>query len=201
MPFCRYCRCIALAALLIVPLALLSATPGHAAASAPRVLLKTSLGDITLELNASKAPKTVANFLEYVKSGFYKGTVFHRVINGFMIQGGGHDTAMNLKSTNPAIENEADNGLKNQAYTIAMARTQDPHSATAQFFINVANNTFLDHTAKTPSGWGYTVFGRVVDGASVVDAIKAVPVKNAGYMQNVPVTQVVILDAVLLPAQ
>ena len=161
----------------------------------PLVKLETSMGDITLELYPDKAPVTVANFLEYVKAGFYNGTIFHRVINGFMIQGGGLDAQMNQKPTRAPIKNEADNGLKNEAYTIAMARTGDPHSATAQFFINVADNTFLNHTAKTPQGWGYAVFGKVVKGREVVDKIKAVPATNRGPYQNVPQETITIIKA------
>jgi peptidyl-prolyl cis-trans isomerase B (cyclophilin B) len=164
----------------------------------PLVKLETSMGDITLELYADKAPVTVANFLEYVKAGFYNGTIFHRVINGFMIQGGGLDAQMHQKPTRGPIKNEADNGLKNEAYTVAMARTGDPNSATAQFFINVANNAFLNHTAKTPQGWGYAVFGKVIKGREVVDKIKAVPTTNQGPYQNVPQTPVTIIKATVV---
>jgi len=159
------------------------------------VKMETSMGEITLELFPDKAPKTVANFLEYVKDGFYNGTIFHRVINGFMIQGGGFDAAMNQKPTRAPIQNEADNGLSNDAYTIAMARTSDPNSATAQFFINVADNKFLNHTAKTPQGWGYAVFGKVVKGQDVVDKIKAVTTATQGMYQNVPLEPVTITKA------
>jgi peptidyl-prolyl cis-trans isomerase B (cyclophilin B) len=164
----------------------------------PLVKLETSLGDITLELYPDKAPVTVANFLEYVKAGFYNGTIFHRVINGFMIQGGGLDAQMHPKPTRAPIKNEADNGLKNDAYTVAMARTGDPNSATAQFFINVANNTFLNHTAKTPQGWGYAVFGKVIKGREVVDKIKAVPTTNRGPYQNVPQQPITIIKATVV---
>ena len=136
------------------------------------VRLKTNLGDIVIELNAEKAPKTVANFLEYVESGFYNNTIFHRVIDGFMIQGGGFEPGMNQKATRAPVDNEAANGLTNDMYTIAMARTPNPHSATAQFFINVANNSFLNFRSATPDGFGYCVFGQVTEGQSVVDAIK-----------------------------
>jgi len=136
------------------------------------VKLHTNHGIITLELDAEKAPKTVENFLQYVRDGFFDGTIFHRVIDGFMIQGGGFEPGMTQKPTRDAIENEASNGLKNEAYTIAMARTPNPNSATAQFFINVANNSFLNFTAPTPQGYGYAVFGKVVEGMDVVDAIK-----------------------------
>ncbi len=140
----------------------------------------------------AKAPKSAANFIEYAKSGHYDGTVFHRVINGFMVQGGGFAPGMKQKPTGSPIANEADNGLKNEKYTVAMARTNDPHSATAQFFINVADNDFLNHTSPTPRGWGYAVFGKVVDGIDVVDKIKAVKTGRAGGHQDVPVEDVVI---------
>jgi peptidyl-prolyl cis-trans isomerase B (cyclophilin B) len=162
------------------------------------VKLETSKGDIVIELNEEKAPKTTENFLAYVKEGFYDGTLFHRVIDNFMIQGGGFDEAMNQKETHDPIENEADNGLKNEAYTIAMARTQDPHSATAQFFINVKDNAFLDHTAPNTRGWGYAVFGKVVEGREVVDAIKTVATGNTGFHQDVPIEPVVIVKATVI---
>lgn len=161
----------------------------------PSVLLKTNHGDITLELDAAKAPKSVANFLAYVKSGHYDGTIFHRVIDNFMIQGGGMTAGMKQKPTLDQIENEANNGLKNDRGTIAMARTSDPHSATAQFFINVNDNDFLNHTAPTPQGWGYAVFGKVTNGMDVVDKIKKVKTGNAGYHQDVPTEDVVIEKA------
>nr|WP_288119949.1 peptidylprolyl isomerase [Thiomonas sp.] len=160
------------------------------------VELHTSKGVIRIELDAEKAPKSAANFLAYVKSGHFDGTVFHRVIDGFMIQGGGFDAGMKQKPTLAPIQNEADNGLKNKRYTLAMARTSDPHSATAQFFINVADNAFLDHPAPTPQGWGYAVFGHVVEGQDVVDQIKSVKTGNKGFHQDVPVEDVVILKAV-----
>lgn len=156
------------------------------------VRLHTSFGAITLELNAAKAPKTVENFLRYVSSGHYDNTLFHRVINGFMIQGGGFETGMRQKPTQAPIENEAANGLRNDKYTIAMARTSDPHSATAQFFINVADNDFLNHTAPTAQGWGYCVFGKVVEGTEVVDRIKAVRTIRYGMHQDVPEQEVLI---------
>lgn len=162
------------------------------------VKLDTSMGEIELALFADKAPKTVANFIDYVKSGHYDGSIFHRVIDGFMIQGGGMDADMAEKPTGPPIANEADNGLKNQAYTVAMARTSDPHSATAQFFINVKNNTFLDHTAKTPQGWGYTVFGKVVKGHPVVNKIKAVKTGSKAMHADVPVEPVIIRSATVV---
>ena len=159
------------------------------------VKLETSMGDIVLELDDEKAPKTVANFLEYVTNGHYDGTIFHRVIDGFMIQGGGMTADMKEKTTQNAIENEADNGLKNEAYAIAMARTSDPHSATAQFFINVKNNEFLNHTAKTPQGWGYAVFGKVAQGQGVVNKIKAVETGSREMHQDVPSEPVIIIKA------
>ncbi|MEZ2721873.1 peptidylprolyl isomerase [Paenalcaligenes hominis] len=164
----------------------------------PKVLLKTNKGDITLELDAEKAPKTTENFLNYVNNGFYNGTIFHRVINNFMVQGGGFEVGMKQKETQNPIENEANNGLKNEVYTIAMARTNDPHSATAQFFINVQNNDFLNHTNPTPNGWGYAVFGKVVDGTDVVDAIKGVKTGSKGFHQDVPVEDVIIESATVL---
>ena len=160
------------------------------------VKLTTNHGVITLELDAEKAPKTVENFLQYVRDGFFDGTIFHRVIDGFMIQGGGFEPGMKQKPTQAPIPNEANNGLKNKRYTLAMARTNDPHSATAQFFINVADNAFLDHSAPTAQGWGYAVFGHVVDGQDVVDAIKGVKTGTKGFHQDVPVEDVVILKAV-----
>ena len=156
------------------------------------VKLHTSAGVIGLELDAKAAPATVANFLQYVKDGSYNNTIFHRVIDGFMIQGGGFEPGMSQKPTKGPVKNEADNGLKNEKYTVAMARTSDPHSATAQFFINVADNAFLDHKAPTGQGWGYCVFGKVVEGTDVVDAIKKVATANKGAHQNVPVTDVII---------
>jgi cyclophilin family peptidyl-prolyl cis-trans isomerase len=159
----------------------------------PQVLLKTNMGDMVLELYPDKAPKTVANFLQYVKTGQYNGTIIHRVIDGFMIQGGGVDQNMKEKPTKAPIENEARNGLKNEAYTVAMARTSDPHSATAQFFINVNNNSFLDYPSR--DGWGYAVFGKVIKGTDTVDKIRKVETGNAGMYQNVPLKPVVIESA------
>ncbi len=155
-------------------------------------------GNIVIELDAEKAPKSAENFLNYVKKGFYDGTVFHRVINGFMVQGGGFEPGMQQKSTDKPIENEANNGLKNDKYTLAMARTSDPHSATAQFFINVADNGFLNHTAPTAQGWGYAVFGKVVKGTEIVDAIKGVKTGRKGFHDDVPKEDVVIEKAVVL---
>ncbi|RQS73950.1 peptidyl-prolyl cis-trans isomerase [Burkholderia sp. Bp8963] len=162
------------------------------------VELHTNHGVIKLELDAAKAPKTVENFLNYVKKGHYDGTVFHRVINGFMIQGGGFEPGLKQKPTDAPIDNEANNGLKNDNYTIAMARTNDPHSATAQFFINVNDNDFLNHSSPTPQGWGYAVFGKVVEGQDVVDKIKAVKTGNAGFHQDVPTDDVVIEKAIVV---
>lgn len=159
------------------------------------VKLSTNFGDITIELNAEKAPITAANFLSYVEKGFYEGVIFHRVINGFMIQGGGFDANMKQKPTDATIKNEADNGLANDQYTIAMARTSVPDSASSQFFINVANNDFLNHTSPTPSGWGYCVFGKVVEGTDVIDKIKGVATTSRAGHQDVPVEPVVILNA------
>ena len=163
-----------------------------------KVLLKTNKGDITLTLDSAKAPKTVANFLEYVKKGHYDSTIFHRVIDNFMIQGGGMTAGLKEKSSGAQIENEADNGLKNERGTVAMARTSDPHSATAQFFINVGDNDFLNHSAKNVQGWGYAVFGKVTDGIDVVDAIRKVKTGNSGFHQDVPTEDVVIEKASVL---
>ena len=155
-------------------------------------------GVITLELDQEKAPKSVANFLSYVKKGHYDNTVFHRVIPGFMVQGGGFEPGMTQKPTDATIENEAQNGLKNANYTVAMARTNDPHSASSQFFINVADNSFLNHTTPSAQGWGYAVFGKVVGGTDVVDKIKAVPTGRKGFHDDVPKEDVVIEKAVAL---
>ena len=167
--------------------------------SNPQVELHIAgLGVIKIELDAAKAPKTVENFLAYVAKGHYNGTVFHRVIPGFMIQGGGFEAGMNQKATDKPINNEANNGLKNDKYTIAMARTNDPHSATAQFFINVADNGFLNHTAPSAQGWGYAVFGKVIAGTDVVDKIAAVKTGQKGFHGDVPKEDVVIEKAVAL---
>jgi peptidyl-prolyl cis-trans isomerase B (cyclophilin B) len=164
----------------------------------PRVKMETSMGDFVLTLDAEKAPKSTENFLTYVKEGFYNGTIFHRVIDGFMIQGGGFEPGLKQKPTHAPIDNEANNGLKNDKYTIAMARTSDPHSATAQFFVNVANNDFLNFTAPTPNGWGYAVFGKVTEGTETIDKIKGVKTGNSGFHQNVPSEDVVIKKAVIV---
>ncbi|MCC7040488.1 MAG: peptidyl-prolyl cis-trans isomerase [Burkholderiales bacterium] len=160
-----------------------------------KVLLKTSKGAIELELDAENAPATVDNFLRYVRDGHYDNTVFHRVIGGFMIQGGGMEPGLKQKPTRAPIANEATNGLKNRKYTVAMARTSEPHSATAQFFINVADNDFLDYKSPSANGWGYCVFGKVTAGQDVVDAIEAVPTGNAGFHQNVPTDDVLLVKA------
>lgn len=162
------------------------------------VVLQTSMGNITLELDAKKAPKTVENFIAYVKSGHFNGTIFHRVMDNFMIQGGGFTDKMVQKPTNAPIKNEADNGLKNNKYTIAMARTSDPHSASAQFFINVADNDFLNFSSPTERGWGYAVFGKVTAGTDVVDKMKKVKTGNNGFHQNVPLEPITILKAEVL---
>jgi peptidyl-prolyl cis-trans isomerase B (cyclophilin B) len=171
---------------------------GHFFKESIMVELHTNHGVIKLELDAEKAPKTVENFLNYVRKGHYDNTVFHRVINGFMIQGGGFEPGMKQKATDAPIDNEANNGLKNVRGSIAMARTNDPHSATAQFFINVNDNDFLNHTSPTPQGWGYTVFGKVVDGLDVVDAIKGVRTGSKGFHQDVPLDDVIIEKAVIV---
>ncbi|MEK7792766.1 MAG: peptidylprolyl isomerase [Pseudomonadota bacterium] len=166
----------------------------------PHVVMKTNLGDITLELYPEKAPKTVENFLKYVEDGFYKNTVFHRVIANFMIQGGGFDSSLKQKPTRSPIENEAGNGLTNQVGTIAMARTSDPHSATAQFFINIANNTFLNFTAPNQNGYGYAVFGKVTGGMEIINKIAGTPTGAGGpFPGDVPKNSIVIEDIVLLP--
>lgn len=177
---------------LIVAVAAAAADKGS---GAPRVRLATSMGDIVIELEPEKAPKTVENFLGYAQGGFYDGTVFHRVIDGFMIQGGGFTEDMAQKPTGEEITNEADNGLKNKRGTVAMARRGDPDSASSQFFINTVNNRPLDHTGKSPQGWGYAVFGQVVEGMDVVDAIAKVKTGTKGGFQDVPVETVVIRKA------
>lgn len=171
------------------------------AAASPKVRMITTLGTIEIELDAQKAPVSTANFLHYVDRGFYNGTTFHRVIPGFMIQGGGFEPGLKQKPTDPPIKNEADNGLKNVTGTIAMARTMDPNSATAQFFINAVDNAFLDHRDKTTQGWGYAVFGKVTQGLDVVNKIAATPTKNLGPFRNVPVTDVVIQKIERIPAK
>lgn len=162
------------------------------------VLMKTSMGDVTLELFEDKAPVTVANFVAYVKDGFYDGLIFHRIIDGFMIQGGGFEPGMKQKTSGEPIKNEANNGVANDVGTIAMARTMDPHSATAQFFINVSNNSFLNHRSETMDGWGYAAFGKVTDGMDVVNQIKAVKTGISNGHQDVPLDDVVILSMSVL---
>jgi len=172
---------------------LFSSISSAQAGDLPRIQMHTNQGDIVVELDQGKAPKTVENFLQYCKEGFYDSTIFHRIIDNFMVQGGGFTQDFTHKKTRAAIQNEASNGLKNLRGTIAMARTSDPHSATAQFFINVADNGFLDHTAPTPQGWGYAVFGKVIEGMEVVDKIKAIPTGSGGpFPQDAPTTPVII---------
>lgn len=168
---------------------------GGTAPANPRVALETSQGRVVIELYRDKAPKTVDNFLQYVKSGHYNGTIFHRVIDGFMVQGGGFAADMSQKPTKAPIQNEADNGLRNERGTLAMARTQDPNSASAQFFINLTDNEFLNHKGKTAQGWGYAVFGKVVEGMEVVDKIAKVPTGNKGGHQNVPTQPITVTKA------
>ncbi len=161
------------------------------------VTIRTTFGEITLELNAEKAPKTVENFLKYAREGFYDGTIFHRVIDNFMIQGGGFETDMSQKTAGEFIENEADNGLKNDFGTVAMARTTEPHSASSQFFINIKDNDFLNHSGKNMQGWGYTVFGKVTAGLEVLEKIRTVPTASKGGHQDVPVEPVIIESIVI----
>jgi peptidyl-prolyl cis-trans isomerase B (cyclophilin B) len=160
--------------------------------------MQTNFGDITIELNYEKAPLTAANFEQYVRDGFYDGVIFHRVIDGFMVQGGGFDVSMDQKETRANIENEADNGLTNDEGTLAMARTMDPHSASAQFFINVGDNAFLNHSGKNSQGWGYAVFGKVVEGMDVVNTIKKVSTTSKSGHQDVPADPVVIESATMI---
>lgn len=162
------------------------------------VRLTTTMGEIVLELNREAAPKTVENFIQYVKDGHYDGTIFHRIIAGFMIQGGGMDESLSERSTRPPIENEARNGLLNDKYTVAMARTSDPHSATAQFFVNTKDNAFLNFTGENVRGWGYAVFGRAIEGLDVVDRIESVETTSRSYHDDVPVTPVVVEKAEVL---
>jgi cyclophilin family peptidyl-prolyl cis-trans isomerase len=171
-----------------------------ASAANPQVELKTNFGNMTIELYPDKAPKTVENFLDYVKDGYYNGTIFHRVIPGFMIQGGGFDKSLKQKPARQPVQNEAANGLKNEAGTVAMARTSDPHSASSQFFVNVANNSFLNYTAPTTQGYGYTVFGRITKGMDVVNKIAATPTGSGGmFPADVPREAVIIEEARLVP--
>jgi peptidyl-prolyl cis-trans isomerase B (cyclophilin B) len=184
----------------LLPFCLVLAVTGQAHADAPRVVMETSHGPITIELAAGVAPKTTANFLAYVKNGAYDNTIFHRVIKGFMIQGGGFTPAMRQQATRAPVVNEADNGLKNSTGTIAMARTRDPHSATSQFFINAADNAFLDHKAKTEAGWGYCVFGRVVQGMETVRSIENVATTTRAGHSDVPAEPVIIQRVYVLAA-
>jgi peptidyl-prolyl cis-trans isomerase B (cyclophilin B) len=190
-------RASILLAALMTPLLMLAASASSAAEQAPRVRLETTMGNIVLALDAQQAPQTVENFLAYVNSGFYDGTIFHRVIGNFMIQGGGYTADMSRKQTRPPVKNEADNGLKNSRGSIAMARTQDPHSASAQFFINVEDNTALDHTAPNERGWGYAVFGHVVEGMDVVDKIRAQATGVKAGFRDVPKKTITITRAVV----
>ena len=182
----------------LIAFALLASSALSALAANPMVELKTSQGDIVVEAFADKAPKSADNFIQYVKDGFYNGTVFHRVIDGFMVQGGGFDADMKQKSTRAPIENEAKNGLRNEAGTLAMARTADPHSASSQFFINLVPNTALDYPSR--DGWGYAVFAKVVKGLEVVESIARQPTANRGFHQNVPVEAVIVNSARVLEA-
>lgn len=191
----RFFRLILAASLVLALAAPVLAQGAAPAAGKTLVKLETTKGDIVLELYKDKAPLSVGSFLAHVKSGHYDGTIFHRVINGFMIQGGGFDANMREKPTGPAIRNEADNGLKNSLYTIAMARTSEPHSAAAQFYINVKDNRSLDHRGKTEQGWGYAVFGAVVEGKRVVDEIKGVATGRRGMFDDVPQQPIVIKKA------
>jgi peptidyl-prolyl cis-trans isomerase B (cyclophilin B) len=194
----KFIKTLSIFALLLAGLCVLPAhadpTPAQKGKSS-MVKIHTNLGNFTIKLDAEKAPHTVKNFLDYVNSGFYNNTVFHRVIEGFMIQGGGFESGMKQKPVNAAIQNEANNGLTNDAYTVAMARTNDPHSATAQFFVNVKNNSFLNFTSESSQGWGYCVFGKVVEGTEVIDAIKKVKTGTKGFHQDVPTEDVIITQA------
>jgi peptidyl-prolyl cis-trans isomerase B (cyclophilin B) len=163
-----------------------------------QIKFTTNHGDITLELDAAKAPKTVANFVQYVNDGHYNNTIFHRIIDGFMIQGGGFEPGMKQKPTRANVDNEANNGLKNDKYTVAMARTSDPHSASAQFFINVANNDFLNFKSPTPQGWGYAVFGKVIAGMDIVDKLAKVDTTRKGFHDDVPAQDVIVTQAQVL---
>ena len=179
-------------AVLMALVLVLALSVAATAAGLPKVKVETTAGNFVIELDSRNAPKTVRNFVVYVKSGFYDGTIFHRVIPGFVIQGGGFDERMNQKPTRDPIQNEAANGLKNKQYTLSMARTPDPHSATSQFFINLVDNPSLDYRSSTPSGYGYAVFGRVVEGTEVIDRIAGVPTGRHGVHSDVPLTPVVI---------
>jgi peptidyl-prolyl cis-trans isomerase A (cyclophilin A)/peptidyl-prolyl cis-trans isomerase B (cyclophilin B) len=184
-----------------IPIFLLLVSILNANATDIKIEMRTNMGNIVLELYPDKAPRTVENFLQYIEDGFYRNTIFHRVIPNFMIQGGGFDTALNQKPTRSPIQNEAANDLKNEVGTLAMARTPDPHSAAAQFFINVANNGFLNYKASNQNGYGYTVFGKVIDGIDVVNKIASTPTGSGGpFSSDVPKTSIIIEDIVKLPA-
>ena len=198
MRFVKLCLTLALTVMLSAPALAAEAPAASATAGSPAVKLETSMGDIIVRLDGAKAPETVANFLNYVKSGHYDGTIFHRVISNFMIQGGGMTPDMKEKGTQKPIKNEAANGLKNKKYTVAMARTNDPHSATSQFFINVKDNDFLDYKAPSGQGWGYAVFGKVLKGQDVVEKIKGVATGNRGMHQDVPREPVIIKKATVI---
>lgn len=199
MRFAKLCLALALTAALSLPaLAPRAAEAAEATPPSPAVKLETNMGDIILRLDSAKAPETVANFLSYVRAGHYDGTIFHRVISNFMIQGGGMTPDMKEKPMGTPIKNEAANGLKNKKYTVAMARTGDPHSATAQFFINVKDNDFLDYKAPSGQGWGYAVFGKVLKGQDVVEKIKAVPTGNRGMHGDVPRDPIIIKKATII---
>jgi cyclophilin family peptidyl-prolyl cis-trans isomerase len=198
-PMKRFKAFLAMLALITLPLTA-TAADKPANSGNPQVRMTTSMGVVEIELDAKKAPATVKNFLGYVNSGFYNGTIFHRVMPGFMIQGGGMMPGMKEKQTGAKIKNEADNGLKNLTGALAMARTSDPHSASAQFFINTVDNGFLDHRGKDPQGWGYAVFGKVTKGMDVVKKIEAVKTGNAGMHQNVPVKDVVLTKMEVIKA-
>lgn len=196
--FSRLIMTLGLVLALAVPGLAQTASTGAPQGGNPQVKLETTKGDIVIELFKDKAPLSVANFLANVRKGHYDGTIFHRVINGFMVQGGGFDLNLKEKPTGKSIRNEADNNLKNTLYTVAMARTSDPHSASAQFFINVRDNRFLDHRGKTEEGWGYAVFGEVVDGKRVVDEIKGVRTGKIGMFDDVPLQPVMIKKATII---
>ncbi len=181
--------------MLAVAMTIFASSAAQAQGENKMIKFETSMGDFVVKLNEEKAPITSANFLRYVNEGFYDGTIFHRVISNFMIQGGGFSQEMKQKDNHGSIENEADNGLKNNKYTIAMARTQEPHSASSQFFINTKNNSFLDFSSPTPQGWGYAVFGEVVEGMDVIDKIEGVQTTTHGFHSDVPVEQVIINKA------
>lgn len=199
MRFANFCLALALtAALSLTALAPRAAEAAETTPPSPAVKLETNMGDIILRLDSAKAPETVANFLSYVRAGHYDGTIFHRVISNFMIQGGGMTPDMKEKPMGKPIKNEAANGLKNKKYTVAMARTGDPHSATAQFFINVKDNDFLDYKAPSGQGWGYAVFGKVLKGQDVVEKIKAVPTGNRGMHGDVPRDPLIIKKATII---